>query len=109
MALEIRDPTGDTKTGAEITDTGTQRNRTARYLVVDVVEEETGITAEVAVREGDMVQTPTPPTKTYRKLGAADRPVAKEVGRRRQNDGLGGWRNIREVSHRRTQEKGKHP
>ena len=50
MALEIRDHTGDTKTGADITDTGTQRNRTAQYLVVDVVEEETGITAEAAVR-----------------------------------------------------------
>ena len=30
-----------------------------------------------------------PPTKTGRKLGAADRPVEKEVGRRRWNDGLG--------------------
>ena len=32
---------------------------------------------------------PPPPTKTYIKLGAADRTVAKEVGRSRQNDGLG--------------------
>ena len=53
---------------------------------------ETGTTVEAAVREGAMVQTPTPPppqTKTGRKLRAADRPVAKEVGRRRRNDGLG--------------------
>ena len=49
----------------------------------------TGTTADLGVREGAMVQTPTPPTKTGRKLGAADRPVKKEVGRRRQNNGLG--------------------
>ena len=81
-----------------------------RYLVADVVESETGITAEAAVCEGAMVQTPTPspPTKTDRKLRAADRPVAKGVGQRRWNDGLGGWGNIREVSHRRPHEKGKH-
>ena len=49
----------------------------------------TGTTADLGVREGAMVQTPTPPTKTGRKLGAADRPVKKEVCRRRQNNGLG--------------------
>ena len=32
---------------------------------------------------------PPPPTKTGRKLGAADRPVEKEVGWRRRNYGLG--------------------
>ena len=83
-----------------------------------------GTTAEAAVREGAMVQTPTPPIKTGRKLGAADRPVVKEVGWRRRNYGLrdgeisvrsaiGSHRidgeNIREVSHRRPQEKGKNP
>ena len=46
-----------------------------------------------------MVQTPTSPTKTDRKLGAADRTDTKEVGRSRRNNGLGGWGNIREVSH----------
>ena len=75
------------------------------------MEAETEITAEATVREGAMVQTPTPPppTNTDRKLGAADRTVAKEVGRRRRKDGLGGWGNISEVSHRCPQEKGKHP
>ena len=73
------------------------------------METETEITAEAAVCEGAMVQKPTPPTNTDRKLGAEDRTVAKEVGRRIRNDGLGGWGNICEVSHRRPQEKGKHP
>ena len=70
-----------------------------QYLVADEVVnlvEEMVTTAEAAVREGTMVQTPTPPTKTGRKLGAADRPVAKEVGWRRQNDGLGdGGKSVR--------------
>ena len=91
MAAEIRDPTGCTGTGAEITYIGTRRHSitgTAQDLVADMVEVEMGTTAEAAVRKGGMVQTPTPPpTKTGRKLGAADRPVAKEVGRRRWNDG----------------------
>ena len=52
-----------------------------------------------------MVQTPTPPTKMNIKLGAADRTIVKEVGRRRRNYGLGLWGNIREVSHQRPQEK----
>ena len=105
MASESRDPTGDTGTGAEFTDTGSWRLRTAQDLVVYVVEAETEITAEAAVREWEMVQTPTPPTKTDRKLRAADRTVVKEVGRRRRNYGLGGWRDIREVSHRSPHEK----
>ena len=37
-----------------------------------------------------MVQTPTPPTKTDRKLGAAERTDVKEVGRRRRDDWLRG-------------------
>ena len=41
------------------------------------------------MREGAMVQTPTPPTETGRKLGAAERLVEKETGRRRRIDGLG--------------------
>ena len=61
MASESRDPTGDTGTGADITDIVTRRLRTAQDSVADVVEAETEITAEAAVREGEMVQTPTPP------------------------------------------------
>ena len=77
---EILDPTGDIGTGAEIMSKETQRHSitgTARYLVADVVEVEMGTTAEAAVREGAMVQTPNSPTKTGRKLGAADRSVGK--------------------------------
>ena len=44
-------------------------------LVVDME-----ITAEAKMREGEMVTTPTPPTKTGRKCGAAVRTVGKEVG-----------------------------
>ena len=108
MASESRDPTGDTGTGADFTNIGTRILRMAQDSVADVAEAETEITVEAGVREGAMVQTPTPPTKTDRKIGAADRTVAKEVGRRRRNDVLGGWGNIREVSHRRPQEKGEH-
>ena len=61
--------------------------------------------AEAAVRKGAMVQTPTHPTNTDRKLWAADIRVAKEIGRSRQNNGLVGLGNIREVSHRCPQEK----
>ena len=56
--------------------------------VVTLVED-TGITAEAAVREGGMVQKPTPPTKTGRKFVAAVRIFGKEVGCSRNNDGLG--------------------
>ena len=54
-----------------------------------MVEVETGTTAEAVVRKGATVQTPTPPTKTGRKLGATDRPVGKEVCWSRRNYGLG--------------------
>ena len=94
MAVEIRDPKGDTGTGAEITAIGTWRHKTAQDLVTYVVEVETGTTAETAMREGAMVQTPTPLTKTGRKTRAADRPVAKEVGQRRWNNGLGDGENL---------------
>ena len=79
MASEIRDPTGDTGSGTDITTIGIRRHRTAQYLVADVVEVETVTMAEAAVREGTIVKTPTPPppTKTDRKLGAAERTVAK--------------------------------
>ena len=94
MASEIRDPTGDTGKGAEITAIGTRRHRTAQYSVEVVVEAETVTTAEAAVRKGAMVQTPTPPTKTGRKCGAVVRTVRKEVGRIRKNHGLGDGENI---------------
>ena len=67
MVAEIRDPTGDTGTGAGDTVQETQRDITMgkeRYLVADEVVtlvEETGTTAEAAVQEGDMVQTLPPP------------------------------------------------
>ena len=63
MAAEIRDPKGDTGIGSEITAIGTRRHSitgTAQDLVADVVEVEMGTTAEAAVCEGSMVQTPTP-------------------------------------------------
>ena len=117
MAAEIGDPTEDTETGAEITAKETWRHSitgTARYLVAGVVEVETGTTAEAAVCEGGMVQTPNPPTKTGRKLGAADRTFGKEVGWRRRNNGLGDGDKIfvrlcrrdahSEASHRRSQD-----
>ena len=82
-AAEIRDPTEGTGTGAYTMAIGPRRHRTARYLVADAVEVETGTTSEATVSKGAMVKTPPPPpTKTGRKLGAADIPVAKEVGRR---------------------------
>ena len=69
MASEIRTPTGDTGTGAEFTDIGTWRLRTVRDLVAAVVEAETEITAEAAVREGEMFQTPTPPPRRTENSG----------------------------------------
>ena len=83
-------------------------------------------------KQGGHGSNTNPPTNTGRKLWVADRPVAKEVGRRRRNDGLGdggksassaigahrvdgetsvrsaisahrGWGKIREVRHRRPQ------
>ena len=56
-------------------------------------------------RGGNSSNTNPPPTKTDRKLRAAVRTDAKEVGQRRWDDGLGVWENICEVSHRRPQEK----
>ena len=69
MAPESRDPTGDTGTWADITDIGTWRLRTEQYLVADVAEAETEITAEVAVGKGEMVQTPSPPPRRTENLG----------------------------------------
>ena len=48
MAADIRYPTGYTGIGGEIMAIGTRRHRTARDLVADVVEVETGTTAELA-------------------------------------------------------------
>ena len=87
MASENRHPTGDTGTGAVIRP---RRIRTGQDLVSDVSVTETDITAEAAVGEGAMVQTPTPPTKTDRKLGEAIRTNAKELVWRRWDVGLMG-------------------
>ena len=51
---------------------------------------ETEIMAEAAVGEGAIVQTPTTLTKKDRKIEAADRTDAKEVGRRRRDGRLRG-------------------
>ena len=74
--------TGDTGTEVVII---TWRIRTAQDLMAGVAAAEMDITAEAAVGEGGMVKTstPTPPTKTERKLGAAVRTDMKEVGPRR--------------------------
>ena len=45
MTSEIRDPTGGTGTGADITDIGTRKHRTARDSVVHLVDAETGTAA----------------------------------------------------------------
>ena len=61
MASENMHPTGDTGTGAVI---GTRRLRTAQDLVADVADvaaTDTKIMTEAALREGEMVQKPTPP------------------------------------------------
>ena len=80
MASEIRDPTGDTGTGGYITDIGTRRHRTARDSVTYMVEVETGTTAEAAVREGAMFQTPTPPHQDGQKTWGG-RQTGREGGR----------------------------
>ena len=49
MALESRDPTGYTGTGADFTDIAIRRLITARDSVADVAEAETEITVEAAV------------------------------------------------------------
>ena len=67
MLADIGDPTGETETGAGDTVPETQRDRTtgtAQDLVaydVFTLVEETEITAEVEMRNGEMVTTPTPP------------------------------------------------
>ena len=77
MVAEIGDPTGETGKGAGETAPETQRDRTTgttRYLVADEVVNlvrEMEITTEAEVREGEMVTTPTPLTKTGKKFGAA--------------------------------------
>ena len=82
MASDISYTTGDTETGANITDIGTRWHRTAQYLVADVMEAETGITAEAAVHKGYMVQTPTPPQphQDGEETWGGGRLVTKEVG-----------------------------
>ena len=105
MASEHRHPTGDTGTGAVI---GTWSTRTSQYLVADVADVATALTkktAEAAVGEGAMVQTPTPPTKTDRKPGAVVRTDAEEVGWRRRDDGLMGTGTSVGPAIRRPQEK----
>ena len=92
MGADIGDHAGDTGKGSGETVPETWRERTtgtARELVADkvvtlVVDME--ITAEAEVSKGEMVTTPTPPTKTGGKCGAAVRTVKKEVGRRRGKD-----------------------
>ena len=117
-AAEVEDPTGDTRLGVEITAKETRRHTitgTAQYLVADVVVLETETTSEVVVREGDMVQTPTPPShQDWKKIRAADRPVGKELGRRRRKNRLRDGDKIfvrpchqgahSETSHRRSQD-----
>ena len=65
----------------------------------------TGTTVEAAVGEGAMVQTPTPPTKTDRKLGVEVRTDAKEVGWRKRDDGLMGMGTFVRPAVRRPHEK----
>ena len=69
MASESRYPAGDTGTGADFTDIGTWRLITAQDLVAAVVDAETEITADEAVRKGAMVQTPTPPPRRTKTSG----------------------------------------
>ena len=68
--------------------------RTAQDLVADeaviLVGDRTEITAELKVREGEMVTTPTPQTSTDRECREAVRTVGMEVGRRRENGLIGG-------------------
>ena len=74
MVAEIRDPTGDTGTGAGDTVPETHRDITmvtAQYSVADDVVtlvEETEITVEAEVHKGEMVTTPTPPQQDRQKM-----------------------------------------
>ena len=79
MALESRYPTRDTGKGADITDIGTRRLRTAQYLVADMAEAETEITAKAAVGEGAMVQTPPPPHQDGQKTWGGGQNVHEGV------------------------------
>ena len=96
---------GDTGIGAEVMDIRTRRLITAQDLVADVAEADTEITAKAAVGKEAMVQTPSPLTKTDRKLNAADRTDVKEVGRRRRDHGLGGMGKHPRSIHPHPQEK----
>ena len=83
LAAEIRYPSGVTGTGAEITAIGNRRHSitvTEQYSVADVVEVETGTTTEVAVRDGAMVQTPTPPHQDGQKTRGSGH-TGREGGR----------------------------
>ena len=88
---DIGDPTEDTGKGAGETVQETWRDRTtgtAWDLVAEKVVTLVGdmeIKAEAEERKGEMVTTPTPPTKTSRKCGAAVRTVGKEIGWCRRN------------------------
>ena len=82
-AAEIGDPTGDTRTEAGVTVKETQKDsipETAQDLVTDMVEVDTGTTAEVAVREGAMVQTPTPLHQDGQKIRSVGQ-TGREGGR----------------------------
>ena len=67
MASEIRDPTGDTETGADITTIGIRRHRTAQYLVADVVEVDTGNNGGGSGARGEHRSNTTPPHKDGQK------------------------------------------
>ena len=73
--------------------------------MVDMATAEMEKTAEAAVGEGEMVQTPTPPNKTDIKIGAAVRADAKGVGRSRQDDKFMGMGTCVRPAVRRPQEK----
>ena len=62
---------GEIGTGAGVTVKETQKDsitETAQDLVTDMVEVDTGTSAEVEVRKGAMVQTPTPPHQEGQKI-----------------------------------------
>ena len=86
MVAEIGDPTGDTGKGAGKTAPETWRDRTTRKkrdLVAEKVVTLVGemeIMAEVEVREGEMVTTPTPPPPPRRAENAGRR--SELLGRR---------------------------
>ena len=80
----------DTVTGTEGTETGRTHTNRLTGATQDVVwgeaatlggEDRTGTTAEAEVREGVVVTTPPPPTKTDIDYGVAFRTFGTEVGR----------------------------